>query len=590
MARADKFHIVMIKPTHYDDEGYPIQWLKSLVPSNSLASLYGIAADAAERQVVGVGVECVLTAIDEINRAVKPKKLIRQIMQDGGKAVICLVGVQSNQFPRAVDLAQPFLGAELPVILGGFHTAGCLSMLDEVPAEIVAAQDAGISIFAGEAENGRFDEVLLDAMAGQLKPLYDYIDDLPDLRDQPLPFLPRVQVDRTFGHYSSFDLGRGCPFQCSFCTIINVQGRVSRFRTADDLEAIIRANAAVGVVQYFLTDDNLARNRNWEEFFDRLILLRKREGLAVQLMVQVDTMCHRIKGFIDKAVEAGVDQVFVGMESINPDTLLAAKKNQNKITEYREMFLAWKKHPVVITTGFIIGFPGDTRETIVRDINIIKRELPVDLMYFTYLTPLPGCEDHKNMLKSGEWMDSDLNKYDLNHRVTHHPMMSDEEWEEVYNLAWDIFYSKEHMLRILKRMTALGSNKKITTIARFIVYGYFRKIYGVHPLEGGIFRLRYRKDRRPPLPRENPLVFYTRYFFELNYSIFKMGHRYLWLRRKLFMIWRNPDRFKYTDAAITPIERDDHENLEIYASSSAQKAIAKQRKQQKIIATARGGS
>ena len=75
------------------------------------------------------------------------------------------------------------------------------------------------------------------------------------------PMMPRARVDRTIGHWTTFDAGRGCPFQCSFCTIINVQGRKSRYRTPDDVEAIARANAAQGVTRFFVTDDNYARNR-----------------------------------------------------------------------------------------------------------------------------------------------------------------------------------------------------------------------------------------------------------------------------------------------------------------------------------------
>ena len=77
----------------------------------------------------------------------------------------------------------------------------------------------------------------------------------------PVPWLPKESLERNSRSWSSFDLGRGCPFQCSFCTIINVQGRKSRFRTADDLEAIIRENLAQGIKAFFITDDNLARNQ-----------------------------------------------------------------------------------------------------------------------------------------------------------------------------------------------------------------------------------------------------------------------------------------------------------------------------------------
>jgi radical SAM superfamily enzyme YgiQ (UPF0313 family) len=180
------------------------------------------------------------------------------IAREGGRGMIGMVGVQSNQFPRAVDLSRPFLKAGIPVCIGGFHVAGSLAMLKDTPPEIAAARDMGISFFIGEAEDGRFDEVIIDGFAGKLKPAYDYQDNNPNLQGAPIPLLKRDQVDRTYGSYSSFDLGRGCPFQCSFCTIINVQGRVSRFRSADDLEAIVRANKAIGVERFFLTDDNLA--------------------------------------------------------------------------------------------------------------------------------------------------------------------------------------------------------------------------------------------------------------------------------------------------------------------------------------------
>jgi radical SAM superfamily enzyme YgiQ (UPF0313 family) len=200
------FQLVLIKPSHYDDEGYVIRWWRAMIPSNSLAAIYGIAADE---------------------------------------------------------------GA-------------------------------------------------------------------------PAPFLPKRYVIRTIGHNSSFDAGRGCPYQCSFCTIINVQGRKSRYRSADDVECLVRLNWAQGVHKFFITDDNFARNKEWETILDRLIELRERNGIPLALMIQVDTLCHKIPNFVEKAKRAGVTRVFIGLENINPDNLAAAKKRQNKITEYRKMLLAWK--------------------------------------------------------------------------------------------------------------------------------------------------------------------------------------------------------------------------------------------------------
>jgi pyruvate-formate lyase-activating enzyme len=559
------FHLVLIKPTHYDDDGYPLQWLRTTIPSNALACMNGIAEDCRERKVLG-DADLQILAIDETNRRVRPDKLIRMMTRDGGRGMVGLVGVQSNQFPRAIDIARPFLKAGVPVCLGGFHVAGSLAMLEGTPPEIAAAADMGISFFIGEAEDGRFDDVLRDAFAGRLKPRYDYRDDMPNLMGSPIPFLAREQVDRTYGSFSSFDLGRGCPFKCSFCTIINVQGRASRFRSADDLEKIVRANHAIGVNRFFLTDDNLARNRNWEACFDRLIELKEKEGLTVRLQVQVDTLCHRIPNFIEKSVKAGVDMVFVGMENINPDNLIAAKKNQNKITEYREMFQQWKKHPVIVTAGYILGFPNDTRESILHDIEVIKRELPIDLIYFTNLTPLPGCEDHQKLHREGIWMDPDLNKYDLNHRVTHHTRMSDEEWDRVYAEVWHRFYSFEHMETIFRRMVALRSNKRKATLHRLLWYREFHRLYGCHPLEGGFGRIKARRDRRYGMPHENPVTFYAGYAAsEIRIALSTLG-TYLRLRKALKKVWTDPARHSYRDLAITPPAADEL-SLSLYSET-----------------------
>jgi len=546
------FHLILIKPTHYDDDGYPLQWRTFTLPSNSLACLYGLARDCRERQVLGEQVDIRIHAIDESSRRVDPQALLKMIA--GQPAFVGLVGVQSNQFPRAVDIARPFVEQGVPACIGGFHVSGCVAMLDELPPEMQQAQQLGISFFLGEAEEGRLDELLIDAFNGRLKPVYDHLEELPGLPDAPVPFLPREQLGRTYGNYGSFDLGRGCPFKCSFCTIINVQGRKSRFRSADDLERIVRMNHEIGVHDYFLTDDNFARNRNWEACLDRLIELREREGIRIRMVIQVDTMSHKIRGFIDKCCRAGVDQVFIGMENINAENLLAAKKRQNKISEYKELLLAWKRYPVVVCAGYIIGFPADSKASLLRDVEIIKRELAIDHIFFTLLTPLPGSEDHRKLQQAGVWMDPDMNKYDLNHVVTEHPSMSRAELEEAYEAMWEHFYTYEHMRTVFRRMLALGSNKKRATLHRLLFYREFKRIYRVHPLEGGFLRMKHRADRRPGLPREPAWRFYPRYWLGSVLSVGRFLSTYFRLRLILRQVLRDPHRHEYRDEAITPPE------------------------------------
>src|SRR3954469_5523859 len=503
-----RFQLVLIKPSHYDEDGYVVQWWRSSIPANSLACVYTLAADAARRQVLGSDVAVDITAMDESNCRVRVKEVVNLIRKHEGFGMVGLVGVQSNQFPRALDIARPLRAAGLQVVIGGFHVAGCLAMLPEMQTDLQVALDMGCSLFAGEAE-GRIDKVLQDAAAGKLEPIYNYLNDLPALESAPTPYLPSTTIGRTVNHHASFDAGRGCPFQCSFCTIINVQGRKSRRRSPDDVEQLIRQHYADGIRRFLITDDNFARNKDWEPIFDRIIELRERDKIDVRLIIQVDTLCHKIPNFVAKAARAGVTRVFIGLENINPANLMAAKKRQNKITEYRRMVLAWKNAGVITFAGYILGFPEDTPESVHEDIEIIKKELPLDILEFFFLTPLPGSEDHKTLYAQGVAMDADMNKYDLEHVVTGHAKMSQAEWESIYRAAWDAYYTPDHLFTILRRAAAKGVGLS-RLVAVLFFFAVCTAIEGVHPLQGGVVRLRFRTDRRPGMPVESFFAFWPK--------------------------------------------------------------------------------
>jgi radical SAM superfamily enzyme YgiQ (UPF0313 family) len=552
-----RFTLILIKPSHYDDDGYVIQWLRSAIPSNTLAVINGLALDCQERHVLGDDVDIVIKALDETNTRIRPDRIARELGKEPG--LVALIGVQSNQFPRAMDIARPLRAAGVQVCIGGFHVSGCLSMLPEVPPELKDAMDLGISLFAGEAE-GRFEDVLKDAWQRNLKPLYNYMADLPSLEGVPLPILPATRVKRTGGKITTFDAGRGCPFLCSFCTIINVQGRKSRRRSVDDIEQIIRRNLAQGINRFFITDDNFARNTDWEIVFDRLIAIREGEKLNIKFVIQVDTMCHRLPHFIEKAGRAGVARVFIGLESINPDALLGARKKQNKVAEYRKMLLEWKKAGVTVFAGYIIGFPSDTPESVMRDIQTIQRELPIDLLEPHCLTPLPGSEDHQKLHKAGAYLDPDLNKYDLEHVTAAHSTMSSEQWQKLYHDAWSAYYSPAHLETVMRRSVATNSN---AGNMMFLLLWYYTcvALEKIDPLEGGYLRRKYRKDRRPTLPVESPFVFYPRYLADLvkkHVTLAGLVWRYGKIRRQLK---HDPNARNYTDLALTPVTDDDSEEM-----------------------------
>ncbi len=567
-----RFRVVLIKPSHYHDDGYVIRWWRGLVPSNSLAALHGVALDCAKRAVLGPDVDIDIDVIDETNTRVDIAKLLRRFRKANGFGLVGLIGVQTNQYPRALDIARPFRAAGIPVVLGGFHVSGCIAMLDGKAIDLDCARALGVSIFAGEAE-GRFETLLREAAGGGLKPDYDFTDDLVDMAGQPSPFLPIEFVKRTAGTNSSFDSGRGCPYQCSFCTIINVQGRKSRSRTPDDVERVIRENWAQGISRFFLTDDNFARNREWEPILDRLIELREVDRIPLGLMIQVDTLCHKIPHFMDKCQRAGVTRVFIGLENINPDNLRAVKKPQNKITEYRAMLLAWKARGIFTYAGYILGLPADTPESIRRDIEIIQRELPLDIVEWAILTPLPGSEDHTAMWKKGVAMDGNLNNYDFEHVVADHPRMSRAEWQAIYHEAWTRYYSPAHVETLLKRGAAAGV-PLLSLVKALVPFIHMAPVENIHPLQAGLFRRKHRSERRYGLPRESPWTFYSSHIAKTIANNLKLIGTIFWILGVKRRIERDPRRRSYINVALTPVVDDDAALDLLTKTTGAQAAIA----------------
>ncbi len=567
-----RFVVEVITPSHYDDDGYVIQWVRAFVPSNSLACLFGLLEDARSRNVLGEDVDIVLNGYDECHTIIPVKKIIRRI-RAAGNGLVMLAGVQTNQFPRAFELAKEFRAAGIQVAIGGFHVSGCIAMLPELPNDIRHMQEMGVSLFAGEAE-GRMEQLLQAAYENRLEPLYDFTLDLPDLQGQVTPYLPH-SIAKRYLHFTPFDVGRGCPFLCSFCTIINVQGRTSRYRSADDVEKLVRDYYARDVNRFFITDDNMARNKNWEAIFDRLIQLREAEGIRVKFLIQVDTMCHTIPGFIEKAAHAGCNRVFIGLENINPENLAAAKKPQNQITEYRSMLQAWRNLGVVTYAGYILGLPADTPESIERDIRLIQDELPIDILEFMILTPLPGSADHKQLDAAGTWMDPDMNKYDLEHVTQQHGKMTDHQWADIYDRAWHLYYSPEHIETLLRRAQTSGAGAKRMSLAILQFYGSY-KYDGVHPLQGGIVRRKVRHLRRPGMKRAHPLLFHPARIWETVSQHVSHGGFFLRLDMLRRRVEREAQVTPYTDVALTPVGAPTDESLEIFnVTDAAREAVAK---------------
>jgi radical SAM superfamily enzyme YgiQ (UPF0313 family) len=510
----ERLTVILIKPSKYDDQGYVIRHLRGVLPSNTLACLCSLTEDLDHRKVLGDDLEIKIKILDDTVQKIPVEKIIRSNKGPRRKTVIALVGVQSNQFPRAADIARRFRAGGLQVLIGGFHVSGILSLFSDIAPEIQELIDLGVTVVKGEVEE-TWGEILADALQDRLKPIYDFMEIKPDLFDKPIPTIHRSYLKRFItSNFGTIDCGRGCPYNCSFCTIINVQGHKVRFRSVETLKSAIRENfRRHGVDYYFFTDDDFARNASWREIFTMMASLRADEGVSIRFMIQVDTQAYKIPDFVELASSAGCTQVFIGMESINPKNLKAAGKAQNKVQDYSKMIAAWHEAKIATHIAYIIGFPFDTPESVEEDVNRLKQELGAEQASFFMLTPLPGSQDHARMTRAGEQMDPDLNNYDSFHETTRHPNFAPGEWYATYRKAWLSFYSFEHMRHVL---TNACRENYWNIFRNFIWYKNSVLIEGGHPMVHGLFRMKDRTDRRPGLPIEPRLTHFVRRFRDMR--------------------------------------------------------------------------
>jgi hypothetical protein len=509
-------HVILVKATRYDDDGYPMRHWRGILPSNTLACLVGLTEAVQREGALGEGVRIRRYMYDEAVQKVPIRKLARLHRPPRERVVVGFVGVQSNQFPRAWDLARAFQreGVE-DILIGGFHVSGSIALADPgtLPPEIEQLMDEGITVVKGEVE-GHWGQILKDIVEDRRQRLYGYDEPKPDMGLQPLPAVDKDYLKRFLpGNFATLDLSRGCIWDCEFCCIINVHGKTMRHRDAEHIAGAIRRNHALGVNLYFFTDDNLPRAKNWEAFFDMLVRLHEEEGIAIEFMIQADIPSYRMKNFIPKAKKAGCVKVFLGVESLDSETLQAAGKRQNVAASARDCVAAYEAAGISTHAGYIIGFPTDTYESVMRSVDRLMHEVRPSLAAFFMLTPLPGSMDHVKLRRRGEWMAEDLNSYDSFHETTRHPHLKDGLWTKAYQDAWSRFYSYENMKAILLRTQTAASYWQ--TLRNLMWYKDSFFVNREHPMLSGIFRFKGRRRRRPGLPIEPVWVYWPRRMAEV---------------------------------------------------------------------------
>lgn len=486
-----RLEVFLVRPSKYDDAGDLIQHWIGVLPSNTLACLHALTEAVARRwQDVDLRVE----VRDEAVESLPLRRIRRAARRRDTRVLVCLAGVQTSQLPRARDLALRLRASGIPVAIGGFHVSG--SLLDGTPpAELVELEAHGVTLVAGEVE-ATWEALLRDAADGRLRPRYDTLAARPDLATAPIPRFPARALRRFVrGGFATLDTSRGCPYACSFCTIIRVQGRTSRQRDPDLVARHVRdEHQRSGAHHYFFTDDDLARNPRWPELFERLAEVRRDGRVPLRFLMQADLRAHAIPGFVDAARRAGCFQVFLGLESLDAESLRAAGKRQNRVDDYRTAIAAWQQANILVHVGYIVGFDSDTPESVRTSVDLLKHELQVDVASFFMLTPLPGSADHRDLAERRAALDTDLNRYDTFHAVREHPRMTHPEWESLYREAWHRFYTPEHLSA---RLAATAPELRPTLLQVYLWYLATFRVQGAHPMLTGFLRRKPRRERRP---------------------------------------------------------------------------------------------
>lgn len=541
---AHELDITLIRPTNYTDDGYPIKMRIGVIRSNTLTQMGTLTRDIVNYPFFK-GVTLTVRLIDDAIQRVPVKEIIERSTLSGVRAIVMVVGVQSGQYPRALDIASWFLPHNIPVLIGGFHVSGMLAMVG-LTADLRDAMCKGITLVAGEVEGERLPAIVEDVVRGRAEPLYNFLSPTPDLSNIPTPRLTKADLKGFASPYSTIDTGRGCVFTCDFCTIINVQGRTMRCREPEQVVEFVRQNYhRAGVVHSFFTDDNIARNPRWRELFAGLIHLREEENIPFTFMMQSDLAARKMPpgDFFILAARAGCNQVFFGVESVNRDNLRSQGKYQNQVSEYKDLAAHLHSLGIACHAGYILGLPFDTPTSIKHDIGELQR-VGFDSASFYILSPLPGSKDHQRWWRERRWMETDFNTYDSAHVAVMPERMTRDELMATYQSTWDQFYSIEHMVNVLK-VWRHDWSYYWNRLFFFAAYLYASKIERLHPMTCGFWTVRCRDDRRSGFARES--------FFPFWWSRCKTINARLWGLVKLFFqleeVWlRSRPKTKVEDA------------------------------------------
>ena len=474
MAEAHVLRVVLVKPSKYGLDGAVERFRRGFMPNATLPHMVSMTPP----EVAGCRVE--LRAVDEYVEC--DLAYLRWLEYDPQcTTLVALIGVQTPQMHRALDLAAYARAHGVAhVIIGGPHV---------MTTDTTILQGRGVSIAVAEAEL-IWQQILEDAVAGELRPLYgDERNPWQEVLDPPALIPPRR---RDLRHYVVPMLGvypaRGCPYRCTFCSVIHIAGRQVRSQPIETTLATLRAAKAAGIAFIFFTTDNFNKFPEAEVLLQAMI----DERLNLRFFAQCDTQVVRQPRLVELLGRAGCCQMFLGVESFDRETLLAAKKNQNHPERYREIIRMCHAHGIGAHFSNIIGFPNDTEASVLEHLRIL-RELGPDVASFYILTP--SGDQYTEFLEAGLISEPNLDRFDGTHPTWRHPHLDHERWRELLFHCYTEFYSNVEVSAdkwtALVRSRDWGSPDIVQTITQvFALLSRAAVAARLHPMAGGIFEVK----------------------------------------------------------------------------------------------------
>ncbi len=326
--------------------------------------------------------------------------------------------------PHAYEVARRFRSRGKIVVGGG-------KFVSTHPDE---AQPHFDSLLVGEAQEV-WPRMVRDLVEGELLPRYE-ADPLPSLRGIPTPRYDLVE--REFATPIVTEASRGCPHPCTYCAL-NIRRAPFRPRPVDDVIADLSRTSMLPWHKRkmaMLLDNNLGGDLPWAKELLRKIVPLHFWGIGVQFSIE----CLRDEEFVDLLARAHCRMAFIGMESLNQESLAGVRKKQNNVQEYKEAFARLHRRGILTFAGYMFALDEDT-EAFYDALPGRLEEVGVSVILPSLAIPIYGTPLHRQMLDEGRIIDFDLSHYDGDHLLFRHRILSEGQIRNAYQRVTRAFFS-----------------------------------------------------------------------------------------------------------------------------------------------------